>query len=171
MPKKIEKKWVLDELSKYMERFLSGIDKTEKDWLLKKFANVEEVSGTSQEVELAKIMLELLVSDFSKAYQRSNSKDLKKFSEKYFSNLLLEREMEELELKIDKLEAGQIKKAKELDEELTKFHKNLEKTNPEFLDRYHLRISEMSGDLMAILTDGRMGSTRKVIKLERKKKK
>ena len=87
--------------------------------------------------------------------------------EEYAKRVRLEKKMGSLEGRIGSLRLGQYEEAKKLRKELDGFYNEADKTDPAFRERYADRLNEIEGDLIAIYTDGDMGSTRKVIKLER----
>jgi len=173
---KEKNKWILDNLYKIINEsaILSAIKKDDQDFIVEKLLDAEQESLETllkekyDAEELILIHIRRVLRRLAQAIQKNKSRHLRELVGDYFTLRLLGNEFDKIERKIWNLKLGEHEKAKKLRKELDSFYKKTEKSYPAFLERYAVRVNEVEGDLMAIETGGRAGSTRKLIALERR---
>ena len=146
---------------------LSKLSPQEIRWIFQTLFTLQEYLVSNVSDGAFEIYLEGQIRRIEAELNRSTTPDVKEALKRYFDSLYLENGMGNIETKISSLKLGQYEEAKKLRKELDGFYKEADKIDPVFRERYADRLNEIEGDLIAIYTDGEMGSTRKVIKLER----
>ncbi|MFH2101542.1 MAG: hypothetical protein ABII71_05655, partial [Candidatus Micrarchaeota archaeon] len=113
--------------------------------------------------------LEIIFEGIEDFLNKTKISDNKKALAYYFDKMELERQLGEIESKTLDLKLGERKEAKKLNDELNQLIKHIREEDPELGEALAPRINEISGDIMAIESDGIRGSIRKLRQIEEQK--
>ena len=155
-------------------KILRSMSKEDRVWMIKKLMGVREGSFErilGQKYGKESTLLFFLrdkVQEIEAELGRNAGKPPKEALAGYFALLEFETGLGDIE---ERIEAADAKGAKKLAKDLDRLIGKVEKENPDFIKRNDSRISEDYGDLMAIGSGGKFGSTRKVAEMERRKSK
>jgi hypothetical protein len=155
---------------------LTKLTKNEVDYLTEKIIEIrgEEISNFKKEMEKRAWItdpidryLQTIFTEIESWLKNSKSDNIEEALEDYFKIKDFENRLGDIESKVWDLKLGQKEEARKLVKEINELIKESKKLDEDIQEHFSMRISEINGDIMAILTDGYRGSTRKVRALER----
>ncbi len=147
---------------KLFEEYSQGINPNEIEWIRKKV--IEKNPEWLKFEDKMKFEYYVLhdLNDFLYKIQKDNPSNIHAYVEKYFKEKDYDKKLSDLERHIWNLRLGQDKKYDQYQTELEKLLKEADKEIPGYSESRGRQISEINGDLGALRTNGKRGSTRMV---------
>jgi len=170
---KEDEKWVISKLMELLdtsERTLR-LSPEEKEFFVREMLErdnaLERLKG---EKRVLAVHLERVLAEIEGQMQRSPGTTFRESIGKYFEWGELENRLAELEEEISIIKPADKETLRRVSAKFNDFIEETGDKNPKFVEKFGERISEIYGDLMALGSGGKRGSTRKIMEIGGKKR-
>lgn len=136
------------------------ITEEDKDWVIKKLKAYYKSEDVEWEYELMEHSIQIHKPSDVRSYVENKLKE-KEFDE----------ELGKMMIGFSKIAFGDVKACGEARRKFDDLLRRAEKDSPGFTKARELMISEMNGDLLALRTNGKMGSTRMLMRFKQEQEK
>jgi hypothetical protein len=146
-----------------------GISKEDLDWMEQKLAHSKD-QGQMSKLELEDFLL-FRLSHIVYCIQKDKPRDVRAYVENELKKEAYDHQLGKLMLDFGNIKFGDVKACEDATKKLDTLLKKAEKDFTGFTNARSLMINELKGDLLALRTNGEMGSTRMLMRYKELNKK